>query len=98
MSFLKKLFGGGGGADTGGGGGEAVAAELEHEGFHIKAMPQKEGGQYRVCGEISRTVDGAVRTHRLIRADLFASREEAANATLRKARQVIAERGDRLFE
>lgn len=93
MSFLKKLFGGGGDA-----GGSAPAAEAtEYEGFTIVPAPQKEGGQYRLAGTISKTVDGEDKSHRLIRADLFQSSDEAVDATVRKAKQVIDEQGDALF-
>lgn len=94
MSFLKKLFGGG---SDGAGGGSGATAEAEHEGFHIAASPQKEGGQYRLHGIISKEIDGEVKEHLLIRADLFASIDDATEATVRKAKQVIDEQGDRLL-
>lgn len=93
MSFLKKLFGGGA-ADRE----PTVLAEVEHEGYLIRAMPVREtGGQFRVAGTISKDVGGQTRQHRLIRADLFSSADDAAEATIRKAKQVIKEQGDRLF-
>ena len=96
MSFLKRLFGGG---DPDGSGGETAAtAEAEHEGYRIVATPQKEGGQYRLCAVISKDISGETREHRLIRADLFSSADEASQAAMRKARQVIKEQGDRMFD
>ena len=92
MSFLKKLFGG-----TGAGKVETPAAEAVHEGYTIRATPQPEGGQYRLHGTISKGEGDAARTHTLIRADLFASRDQCAEATVAKAKQVIAEQGDGLF-
>ncbi|MEP1518266.1 MAG: HlyU family transcriptional regulator, partial [Nitratireductor sp.] len=42
-------------------------------------------------------VDGVVKEHRLIRADRFAAEEDAVAVSLRKAKQMIDEQGDRLF-
>lgn len=96
MSFLKKLFGGkaSGGASASW---DVPVAEEEHEGFTIAATPMKEGGQFRLAGTISKQIDGELKTHRLIRADLFTSSDECADACMRKAKQVIKEQGDLLF-
>lgn len=94
MSFFKRLFGG---SDAG----EASAkteAEEQYDGFHIAATPAKEGGQYRLQGIISKTVDGQEKSHRLIRADLFSSKDECVAFTIRKAKQVIDEQGEKLFD
>ncbi|MCA9148781.1 MAG: hypothetical protein KDJ80_15380 [Nitratireductor sp.] len=91
MSFLKKLFGGGGGGEA-----TSHAAEM-HEGYVIEPMPMADNGQYRLCAEIRKEIDGAMKTHRLIRADLFPTADQAAEAARSKARQVIKEQGERLF-
>lgn len=91
MSFFKKLFGGKEAAA------DAPAATLEHEGYTIAVTPMKDGGQFRVCGVISKEIDGERKEHTLIRADLFPSSDECADATIRKAKQVIKEQGDRIF-
>lgn len=90
MSFLKKLFGGGAGR------GSVAAAEM-HEGYIIQPLPMEEGGQYRLCAEIRKEVDGEMKTHRLIRADVFPTAEQAVDAARLKAQQVIREQGDRIF-
>ena len=92
MSFLKKLFGGGSSAK-----GEAPSKVVEYNGFQIAATPYEDAGQYQTCGVISKEVDGARREHKFIRADRFASRDEAAAFSLSKARQIIDQQGDRLF-
>lgn len=94
MSFLKRLFGGGAPDSTQ----AKVAAESTHKGCTIKAMPQPEGGQFRLQGVIEKDMDGTTKTHKLIRADLFSSVEDATDATIRKARQLIDEQGDRIFD
>jgi len=92
MSFLKKLFGGSSASQA------PVAADpVEHQGYTIHPAPAAEGGQFRLGAVISRQVDGQLKEHKLIRADLFPSRDEAVEAAVRKAKLVIAEQGDRMF-
>ena len=99
MSFFKKLFGGGGSdGDSDGGGGKSAAQAVEHEGYAIVPTPMKEGAQFRLAGTISREVDGEIKTHDLIRADLFTSADECAEACIRKAKQVIKEQGHSIFK
>jgi len=96
MSFLKRLFGGGGG-DAG----EAVEAagkEIEHNGFRIRATPFKEGGQFQTCGVVSKEIDGVVKEHRFIRADRFASLDDAIDVAFKKGKQLIEEQGERIFD
>ncbi|MCF6322248.1 MAG: HlyU family transcriptional regulator [Rhizobiaceae bacterium] len=94
MSFLKKLFG-----ITPG---EPKAAKpvetVEHEGFLIATTPMDEGGQFRVCALISKEIDGEIKTHKLIRADILPNKEQASDEAIRKAKVVIGERGERLFD
>ena len=93
MSFLKRLFGGGSSEPKA----AKVAAEETYKEFRIAATPMPEGGQYRLAANVSKSVDGEERTHRLIRADLFQSEDEAATFAIRKAKQMIDEQGERLF-
>ena len=95
MSFLKKLFGGGGGD---GQTSSDVVAEASHKGFDIVTTPISEGGQFRVCAIIRKEIGGEVKEHRLIRADVCGSAQEASDIALRKCAQVIDERGERIFE
>ncbi len=71
----------------------AGAESVEYKGFAITPAPIKEGGQYRVAARIEK--DG--RGHDLVRADSMASLEDATAISVRKARQMIDEQGDRLF-
>lgn len=95
MSFLKSLFGGKSESSSGS---AAAAKTADHKGFTIEARPFKEGGQYQLCGVISKTIDGARKEHRFVRADRFSDLGEAAEITLSKGRQIIDERGDSLFD
>lgn len=93
MSFLKRLFGLGSADQP-----AAPAAEaVEYKGFRIQPAPFKEGGQFQTCALIAKEVDGVTKEHRLIRADRFASIDDARDVSLRKARQMIDEQGERLF-
>ncbi len=94
MSFLKKLFGGGSSAPAP----EAPAASEEHAGFKLIATPYQEAGQWQMCGVIEKEIDGELKSHRFVRADRFGGREEAAQFTLVKARQIVDQMGDRLFD
>ncbi|MEL6752196.1 MAG: HlyU family transcriptional regulator [Pseudomonadota bacterium] len=85
--FFSKLFGGGEKAPP------KPEAEALHEGYTITATPMSDGGQYRLHGTISK----GEQSHTLIRADLFTDKAQCADATIAKAKQVIAEQGDRMF-
>jgi hypothetical protein len=92
MSLLSRLFGSGGGTAK-------PAPEPEvHNGFRIYPEPSKAPGGYRVEGRIEKDVDGATRTHHLIRADILDSEDAARAHTLRKAKQLIDQMGERLFD
>ncbi|MBO0902670.1 HlyU family transcriptional regulator [Jiella sonneratiae] len=95
MSFLKKLFG-----SSGRDGAQAepkVADSRDYEGFTIKATPMPEGGQFRLAAIIEKDVGGETKSHRMIRADLFASKDDATAFAFRKAEQVIDEQGEAIF-
>lgn len=94
MSFFRKLFGGG---SRPAGQIESAGNPVDYKGYTIKPTPFQEDGQYQTCGLISKEIDGALKEHRLIRADRFPSLDDATETTLRKARQVIDEQGDRIF-
>ena len=96
MSFFKKFFGGANN-DNGGGATAAAGKLVEHEGYTITPTPMKEGGQFRLAATISMEIDGEIKTHKFIRADLFTSADECGEACIRKAKQVIKEQGTRLF-
>jgi hypothetical protein len=96
MSFLKKFFGGGS-TDTGGEAQPVAGKEIEHKGFTIRATPFKAEGQYQCCGLVIKEIDGVVKEHKFIRADRFASIDDAADIALRKGQQLVDEQGERIF-
>lgn len=97
MSFLKSLFGWG--KTTSVDGAEAApAASIDHKGFTITATPFRNEGQFQTSGVVSKMIDGVAKEHKFIRADRFASLEEAAEFTLTKGRQIVDQLGDRMFD
>jgi hypothetical protein len=94
MSFWSALFGGrGGGAAS-----AKVSDPVEYKGYVISAAPYKNNGHYQTAGVIARDVGGVRKEHRFIRADAYASYDDAVNFTLNKARQIIDLQGERMFE
>ena len=91
MKFLRGLLGGG---ESGGSKHEAV----DYQGYSIQPTPEQREGGWSTCGIISKTAGGETRSHRFIRADTSASEQGAVELTLRKARQLIDEQGDKLFD
>jgi hypothetical protein len=96
MEFLKRLFGGG--AREAEPTEPKTAATIEHEGYLVRATPYKEAGQWQLCGVIAKEIDGEPREHRFVRADRFTDVDTACEMVFVKARQIIAEQGDRIFE
>jgi len=89
MSLFKKLFGGSGSPSE-------PQVEL-YEGFRIIPDPIKESGGYRLAARIEKEVEGEVKSHLMVRADVCHSAEEAASAATFKARSLIDQMGDRIF-
>jgi hypothetical protein len=93
MSFFRKLFGLGAGSAA-----ASPVKEVEHNGFLVRAAPYAEGGQWQTAGVVAKDIGGERREHRFVRADRFASAEDAADFALRKGKQLVDEQGDRLFD
>lgn len=94
-SFFSRLFGGGSRQEPDAA--PADSATLQEQDMTIRARPMKEGSQFRLAGVIEKTVDGTLRSRSFIRADLFTSQTDAADAALRKGQQIIKEQGRLLF-
>lgn len=90
--FFSKLFGGGKSAST-----PATATET-YNGYIIEPRPKPAGSQFNIAGIIRKESDPDGPAHEFIRADTFASSDEAVRYTLIKARQIIDQQGDRLFK
>ncbi len=89
--FFSKFFGSGG---------EKTAPAFETEtykGFVIVPKPVGNSGTYNIAGRIHKEGDPEGPSHDFIRADTFASAEEAVRFTIIKAKQIIDQQGDRLL-
>ena len=95
-SFFSKLFGGGEKKPDGAGVPNPDKA-VEYQGLTIVPSPQSDGGQWRLAGEIIKGSGEEAQRRHFVRADTFSSRDEAEDFAIRKARQIIDERGERLF-
>jgi len=97
FSRLMSRLSGAAQAGDGGTGGKRGAA-LEYNGFLIQSAPLQDGSQWLTAGFISKTIGDEQKEHQFIRADTHASREDAEAFSLTKARLIIDEQGERLFE
>lgn len=95
FSRLGSLFSGG--ANEKGHENEQAVQSTVHKECIIFAEPVKEGTQYRLQGRIEKEVDGETLTRTFIRADLFASQDEAIEWSLKKGQQIIDQNGRSLF-
>ena len=84
MSLLSALFGKLALAPA-----EKVPEPVEYKGFIIRPAPFKTEGQFQTAGTIEREIGGVRKEHRFIRADAFASFDDAVAFTLAKARQMV---------
>lgn len=94
MSFWKSLFGGGSSDSA-----EAEpSAPVEYNGFIIRAAPYKADGQYQTAGIVEKEINGVRKEHKFIRADRHASYDDAVEFSLAKARQIVDQVGERVFD
>lgn len=92
VGFLQRIFGGGIG------GASAPAATEEYEGFVLTAEPISDGGQFRLAGSITKEVDGEMKEHKFIRADLFTTKDQAEEFAMLKGKQMVDQLGNRIFQ
>jgi len=92
MSFLSALFG-----KLAPSAAEKVVEPVEYKGFIIRPAPFKTEGVYQTAGTIERDIGGVRKEHRFVRADAFATFDDAAAFTLSKARQMVDLQGERMF-
>jgi len=90
-ALLGRLAGGAGGSS------EPAAPAVEYKGYRILPTPYRNNGQYQTAGTIEKDAPDGVKKHAFVRADTYASREDAIAFTITKARQIIDQQGDRMF-
>jgi hypothetical protein len=94
FGFVSKWFQRGDAAA----GATAAGEPVGYRGFTITPEPYRQQGQWQLAARITKEIDGETREHRLVRADLLSDAEEARRHAVTKARRLIDERGDGLFD
>jgi hypothetical protein len=94
---LSSLFGGLFGRKEAAGEAPAAEAASEYKGYAIRPAPRKQGANWLLAGTIAKQFPEGLKEHHFVRADTFASRDEAVAFAVTKARQIIDEQGDRIF-
>jgi hypothetical protein len=96
FSSLKALWDRLAGGGQAGGAQPAVEA-VEYKGYRIRPAPYLSGSQYQTAGSIEKDTPAGLKQHNFIRADTYASREDAIAFTVSKAKQMIDLQGERMF-
>jgi hypothetical protein len=92
--MFKSLFGSFGD----GGKSASKATTVDYDGYLIVAEPQQANGQWQVCGRIEKQVGDTTKVHTFIRADTLPDEEGAKNEMIRKAKMMIDQVGDSIFD
>ena len=90
-AVLARLVGGGAGAAD-----ETMPA-VEYKGYRIRPAPYLNGGQYQTAGVIEKDAAGGMKEHRFIRAETHPSKDDAVAFAITKAKQIIDQQGERIF-
>lgn len=96
MSILKslatRLFGAAPSA-----GGEAPMDAVEYKGYRIRPAPYQATGGFQTAGTIEKDFPEGTKEHRFVRAETHPSRDDAAQFSVSKGKQIIDQRGDGIF-
>jgi hypothetical protein len=92
--FVRRLLGDAGDAPAE----EAAGETHEYKGYRIRSTPRRKGGVWLTAGTIRKEFPEGFREHPFIRADTHGTREAAAAMAVEKAKRIIDEQGDRMFE
>jgi hypothetical protein len=97
LSALKSWFGrlAGGGAGTAP---EAAGEPVEYKGYRIRPAPYSAEGGYQTAGVIEKDGESGPREHRFVRAERHPSKDEALAFSVAKAKQIIDQQGERIFD
>lgn len=92
--FLKNLAG----LDKSGEPASPEEEAVEYKGFLIAPAPMRDASGWRVAAVIYKDIDGERCSHHLIRADVFSDRGFASELSIRKAKMVIDDRGEKILD
>ena len=91
---LSRLFGGRGESEAR----EPSGPPVEYRGYRIRATPYRTAGRFQTAGVIEQDGPKGMKEHRFIRAETHDSRDDAIAFSISKGKQIIDERGDRVFD
>ena len=94
-SFFRRL-GGSGGDETPSS--APVGDPVEYRDYVIRATPKREGGHFYTAGTITKNFPDGPKEKRFIRADTHTSTHSAREHAITKAKQIIDEYGDKIFD
>lgn len=77
---------------------EVAAQAVEYKGYRIRPAPYQSGSQYQTAGTIEKEFPTGLKEHRFVRAEAHPSKDDAVEFSVLKARQIIDQQGDRMFE
>ena len=94
MGLFRKFFGGGAAAEA------PAKAETptEYKGYLIHPALRRHGAGWLIAGTITKAFPDGLREHQFIRADTFTDRGDGVLFCIQKAKQIIDEQGDRIFD
>jgi hypothetical protein len=97
LSFLTGLlsrFGGGASAPAA----APVFDTVEYKGYRLRPAPYPAKGGFQTAGVIEKEIGGETKQHCFVRAETHPSQDDAATFAVVKARQIVDEQGDRIFD
>lgn len=97
-SFFKDLWTRFAGGESSSAASEPAAEAVEYKGFRIKPAPYSSKGQYQTAGIIEKDSGAGPKEHRFVRAETHASKDDAIAFAIVKAKQIIDEQGERIFD
>ncbi len=71
---------------------------VDYKGCTIRPTPRRQGSRWLTAGVIRKQFADGVKEHRFIRADTHSTKDDADAFSIAKAKQIIDEQGDRLFQ
>lgn len=75
-----------------------TAGTVNYKGYLIRAAPRVRGSEWTTEGMITKQFAGSAKEHYLIRVDIHGDKDEAITFCIARAKQIIDEQGDRMFD
>jgi hypothetical protein len=92
--LLRNLFGAGSPGESR----QETGTTVDYKGYTIRPASRREGSQWLTVGVISKAFADDVKEHHFIRADTYGTKQDADACSIIKAKQIIDEQGDKLFQ